>query len=68
MTLLSDRYYLAAPGYPGFCFRDFPAMSTFDYSFKNIANCIQQFTEVIHLRSFTIYLHGYGAPGNTCLD
>jgi len=61
MTLLSDRYHLIAPDYPGFGFSDFPAMDKFDYSFENIADCIEQFTAAIGLNSFTIYLHDYGA-------
>lgn len=61
MTLLSDRYHLIAPDYPGFGFSDFPAMDKFDYSFENIADCIEQFTAAIGLNSFIIYLHDYGA-------
>ena len=62
MVALSDKFYLIAPDYPGFGFSDFPAMSDFEYSFKNISTYINKFTEVINLKSFTLYLHDYGCP------
>ncbi|WDO14543.1 alpha/beta hydrolase [Flavobacterium sp. WW92] len=62
MTVLSDRYHLIAPDYPGFGFSDFPLMKDFDYSFDNIASCMNAFTKAIRLQSFTIYLHDYGCP------
>jgi pimeloyl-ACP methyl ester carboxylesterase len=62
MTALSDRYHLVAPDYPGFGFSAFPDKDRFEYSFANIAACINKFTDEIGLKSFTIYLHDYGAP------
>jgi pimeloyl-ACP methyl ester carboxylesterase len=62
MTVLSDRFHLVAPDYPGFGFSAFPDVDSFEYTFKNIAAYINRFTEEIDLRSFTIYLHDYGCP------
>ena len=62
MAVLSDRYHLIAPDYPGFGFSDFPLMKDFDYSFDNMASCMNAFIKAIHLQSFTIYLHDYGCP------
>jgi pimeloyl-ACP methyl ester carboxylesterase len=62
MVALADKFYLIAPDYPGFGFSDFPGMSDFEYSFKNIAACINKFTDAIDLKSFSIYLHDYGCP------
>lgn len=62
MIALSDRFYLVAPDYPGFGFSAFPPKDLFEYTFKNISACINAFTDTIGLRSFTIYLHDYGAP------
>ena len=62
MTVLSDKFYLIAPDYPGFGFSAFPDKSSFEYTFKNLAEYINQFTEAIDLRSFTIYLHDFGCP------
>lgn len=62
MVGLSDKLHLIAPDYPGFGFSDFPDMSDFEYSFKNISSYIDKFTEAIALKSFSIYLHDYGCP------
>lgn len=62
MIALSDRFHLVAPDYPGFGFSAFPDRKLFEYSFRNISACINQFTDEIGLQSFTIYLHDYGCP------
>nr|WP_295874234.1 alpha/beta hydrolase [uncultured Chitinophaga sp.] len=62
MTALADKLHLVAPDFPGFGFSAFPATDQFEYSFKNIGACMNKFTEAIDLKSFTIYLHDYGAP------
>jgi pimeloyl-ACP methyl ester carboxylesterase len=61
MIALSDRFYLVAPDYPGFGFSAFPSKDQFEYSFGNISKYINKFTDVIGLKSFTIYLHDYGS-------
>ena len=62
MIALADRFHLVAPDYPGFGFSAFPDRDLFEYSFKNISACINEFTDAINLKSFTIYLHDYGCP------
>lgn len=62
MVILSDKYHLVAPDYPGFGFSAFPGRNNFEYSFKNISEYINRFTEEIDLKKFTIYLHDYGCP------
>ena len=62
MTALSDRYYLVAPDFPGFGFSGFPDKDFFEYTFRNIAEYMDKFTDAIDLKSFTIYLHDYGEP------
>ena len=62
MTALSDKFHLIAPDYPGFGFSAFPDKGSFDYTFKNISEYINRFTEEIDLKSFTIYLHDFGCP------
>jgi len=62
MTAVSDRFHLVAPDYPGFGFSAFPDKDLFEYSFGNISAYINKFTDVIGLKSFTIYLHDYGCP------
>lgn len=62
MTALSDKFHFIAPDYPGFGFSAFPDKNSFTYTFENISACINRFTELINLESFTIYLHDYSAP------
>jgi pimeloyl-ACP methyl ester carboxylesterase len=62
MVALADNFHLVAPDYPGFGFSAFPNRNVFEYSFKNIAVCINRFTEEIKLKTFSIYLHDYGCP------
>src|SRR5438046_4012595 len=59
---LADRFHLVAPDLPAFGQSDMPARSTFTYTFENIANVIDRFTEVIGLARFAIYVFDYGAP------
>jgi pimeloyl-ACP methyl ester carboxylesterase len=39
-----------------------PARSAFTYTFENIANVIDRFTEAIGLHRFALYVFDYGAP------
>ncbi len=59
---LADRFHLVAPDLPAFGQSDMPARSGFTYTFENIANVIDRFTEVIGLRRFAMYVFDYGAP------
>jgi pimeloyl-ACP methyl ester carboxylesterase len=59
---LSDRFRLVAPDLPGFGKSDMPAPGTFTYTFENIANVIDRFTELIGLACFAMYVFNYGAP------
>ena len=59
---LSDRFRLVAPDLPGFGKSDMPAPGTFAYTFENVANVIDRFTEIIGLPRFAMYVFDYGAP------
>jgi pimeloyl-ACP methyl ester carboxylesterase len=59
---LSDRFRLVAPDLPGFGQSDMPGPDTFTYTFENIANVIDRFTEMIGLPRFAMYVFDYGAP------
>jgi len=59
---LADRFRLVAPDLPGFGQSDIPAPGTFTYTFENIANVIDRFTEIIGLPRFAMYVFDYGAP------
>src|SRR5262245_12994060 len=62
IPLFADRFHLVAPDLPGFGQSDMPARNTFTYTFENIANVIDRFTEVLGLHRFAIYVFDYGAP------
>jgi pimeloyl-ACP methyl ester carboxylesterase len=59
---LADRFRLVAPDLPGFGQSDMPARGAFTYTFENIANVIDRFTELVGLHRFAIYVFDYGAP------
>src|SRR6476646_5302173 len=59
---LADRFRLIAPDLPGFGQSDMPTRSAFIYTFENIANVIDRFTELLGLHHFAIYVFDYGAP------
>ncbi len=62
IPLLADRYHVIAPDLPGFGQSDMPSRTKFTYSFDNIANVIDRFTEIVGLSRFAIYVFDYGAP------
>jgi pimeloyl-ACP methyl ester carboxylesterase len=62
LPLLSDRYHLIAPDYPGFGNSDAPSAEEFSYTFDAIADVIDAFTQAIHLDRYAIYLQNYGGP------
>ncbi|WP_442508385.1 alpha/beta fold hydrolase [Novipirellula sp. SH528] len=59
---LADRYHVIAPDYPGFGNSSAPSPENFDYSFDNLANVVEKFTEALNLKKYSIYLMDYGAP------
>ena len=62
MEALSDRFHLVAPDYPGFGNSSMPTADEFDYTFDNLALVVEQFTEVIGLDNYSLYIMDYGAP------
>ena len=59
---LADRFRLVAPDLPAFGQSDMPARGAFVYTFENVANVIDRFTEAIGLSRFAMYVFDYGAP------
>jgi pimeloyl-ACP methyl ester carboxylesterase len=62
IPLLSDRFYIVAPDLPGFGRSEMPPRDKFNYTFDNISNIIDRFTEVVGLDRYTVYVFDYGAP------
>ncbi|MGU7779256.1 alpha/beta fold hydrolase [Burkholderia sp. PU8-34] len=59
---LADRFHIVAPDLPGFGQSDMPAREHFAYTFDNIANVIDRFTEIVGFDRFAVYVFDYGAP------
>lgn len=59
---LADKYYVVAPDYPGFGQSSMPKVTEFDYTFDNLANVVEKFTESIGLKKYSLYVQDYGAP------
>ena len=62
IPLLADRYHLIAPDYPGFGHSDAPSADKFSYTFENIANVIDKFTQTLGLIKYALYMNDYGGP------
>jgi pimeloyl-ACP methyl ester carboxylesterase len=62
IPLLADRFHIVAPDLPGFGQSDMPAREAFRYTFDNVAQVIERFTEVIGFDRFAVYVFDYGAP------
>jgi pimeloyl-ACP methyl ester carboxylesterase len=62
IPLLADRFHLVAPDLPGFGQSDMPARGSFKYTFDNVADVIDGFTQTIGLPKFAVYVFDYGAP------
>ena len=60
--LLADRFHLVAPDLPGFGQSDMPVRSNFEYTFDNVADVIDRFTQKIGWDRFALYVFDYGAP------
>ena len=62
IPLLADDYHVLAPDLPGFGFSDAPDRRTFAYTFDHLATIIDEFTQVLNLARYAIYVFDYGAP------
>jgi pimeloyl-ACP methyl ester carboxylesterase len=62
IPLLADRFHIIAPDLPGFGQSDMPARDKFTYTFDNLANVIEHFTEIVGFDRFAAYVFDYGAP------
>lgn len=62
IPVLADSVHLVAPDLPGFGQSDLPPRDAFKYTFDNLAQTIDRFTELIGLKRFAMYIFDYGAP------
>ena len=59
---LSDTFHLVAPDYPGFGNSSMPPVDQFEYTFDNLAEVMDKFTQKLGLKRYTLYVMDYGAP------
>jgi pimeloyl-ACP methyl ester carboxylesterase len=62
IPLLADRFHIVAPDLPGFGQSDMPPRANFKYTFDNVADVIDRFTQSIGFLKFAVYVFDYGAP------
>ena len=62
MHMLSDRFHLVAPDYPGFGSSSMPSIEEYNYTFDSIAEVTDSFTEKLGLNKYSLYMMDYGAP------
>ena len=62
IPLLADSFHLVAPDLPGFGQSDLPPRDKFKYTFENLAETIDRFTDIVGLKRFAMYIFDYGAP------
>ncbi|HEV2110086.1 MAG TPA: alpha/beta hydrolase [Gammaproteobacteria bacterium] len=60
MPLLADRYHLIAPDYPGFGMSDAPPSDSFAYTFDRITQVMDDFTQALGLKHYSLYMCDYG--------
>ena len=59
---LENRFRLIAPDLPGFGQTKTPPRGSFDYTFDNLANVIDGFTQALGLSRYALYIFDFGAP------
>jgi pimeloyl-ACP methyl ester carboxylesterase len=59
---LADGYRVLAPDYPGFGHSSMPPRNEFAYTFDNLAAVVEEFTTILSLSEYAIYVQDYGAP------
>jgi pimeloyl-ACP methyl ester carboxylesterase len=59
---LQDRFRLVAPDLPGFGQTKAPPRGKFAYTFDNLADVMDRFTQALELPRYAVYIFDYGAP------
>jgi pimeloyl-ACP methyl ester carboxylesterase len=62
IDLLSDRFHVIAPDYPGFGHSAAPAPSDFTYTFDRLTDVVEGFTDALGLTRYGLYLQDFGGP------
>ncbi len=62
IPLLSHRYHLIAPDFPGFGHSSAPSPASFAYTFDHLAQIIDLFCVRLGLAHYAMYIQDYGGP------
>jgi pimeloyl-ACP methyl ester carboxylesterase len=59
---LADKFHILTPDYPGFGNSSMPGIDEFEYTFDRIAEVVDNFTQKVGLKKYSMYVMDYGAP------
>ncbi len=62
LPLLTDKYHLIAPDYPGFGNSSAPSPTHFSYTFDNIALVINELVIRLGIKKYVLFMQDYGGP------
>jgi pimeloyl-ACP methyl ester carboxylesterase len=62
IPLLSDRYHVIAPDYPGFGYSARPTPAEFLYTFDHLADVMENFVDALGLQRYALYMQDFGGP------
>jgi pimeloyl-ACP methyl ester carboxylesterase len=61
IPVLADKYHVVAPDFPGYGQSSAPSIDEFRYTFDNLTEVIERFTDRLELLSYSIYLSDIGS-------
>ena len=59
---LASSYHVVAPDYPGFGQSSMPNHKDYAYTFDNFSKVVEQLTDQLGLKHYSLYVMDYGAP------
>jgi pimeloyl-ACP methyl ester carboxylesterase len=62
IPLLSAKYHVIAPDFPGFGFTSVPDERGYKYTFEALAQTLAAFLDALKITKFSVYIFDYGAP------
>lgn len=62
IPVLSDKYHVIAPDYPGFGQSDSPDRASFKYTFEHFADIVDALLQQRGVSRYAMYVMDYGAP------
>jgi len=60
--MLSDRFHVVSPDYPGFGNTDMPDPATFPYTFDRLSETVEAWLSQLGITRFGLFMQDYGGP------